>query len=310
LKYPLILLKKESDMKLWRFVLVVCFLATACGGGGDVPTPDPVVETPDYEACLPEVGESTLEVVTWNVENFPMHANTASAVKQIIEDTDVDVIALQEITSKSEFNALVDGLDGWSGHVEDYAGSQWVGYMYKTSEITVLTQPENLFAESSNDDYNFAFTSARRPLYMKFQHINGLTVNIINVHMKCCSGSEDRRRSGAVLLKDYIDTNLPNENVILLGDFNDEIVDQADNVFQNFIDDNANYKFTTMPIAQGASSGWSYPSWPSQIDQILITNELFTKATETLVLKLDNCQTTFGSQVSDHRPVMIRLNNN
>ena len=97
---------------------------------------------------------------------------------------------------------------------------------------------------------------------MKFQHINGLTVNIINVHMKCCNGSEDRRRSGAVLLKDYIDTNLPNENVILLGDFNDEIVDQADNVYQ------------------------------------------------TLVLKLDNCQSTFESQVSDHRPVMIRLNNN
>lgn len=296
-------------MKLWRLAVVVCFLVTACGGG-DTPAPIPVIETPNYDACLPEVGESTLEVVTWNIENFPVHTNTAVAVKTIIEDTDVDVIALQEITSKSEFNALVDALDGWSGHVEDYAASQWVGYMYKTSEVTVLTQPENLFPESSNDDYNFAFTSVRRPLYMKFQHINGLTVNIINVHMKCCNGSEDRRRSGAVLLKDYIDTNLPNENVILLGDFNDEIVDQADNVYQNFIYDNANYKFATMPIAQGPSSEWSYPSWPSQIDQILITNELFTKATETLVLKLDNCQTTFESQVSDHRPVMIRLNNN
>tara|TARA_R110000823_G_scaffold295431_4_gene414797 strand:- start:13173 stop:13445 length:273 start_codon:yes stop_codon:yes gene_type:complete len=63
-------------MKLWRLAVVVCFLVTACGGG-DTPAPTPVIETPNYDACLPEVGESTLEVVTWNVENFPVHTNTA-----------------------------------------------------------------------------------------------------------------------------------------------------------------------------------------------------------------------------------------
>lgn len=295
-------------MRLLRIAVVVPFLASACGGN-DAPGPGLVIDTPDYEACLPNVGQSTLEVVTWNIENFPVHANTSNAVKEIIEEADVDLIAVQEIASKSEFNSLVEALEGWSGYVEDYAGSQWLGYLYKDSEITVLSQPQNLFPDTS-DEYNYAFTFVRRPLHMKFQHSSGLTIDVINVHMKCCDDSEDRRRSGAELLKEYIDSNLANTPVILLGDFNDEIIDQEDNVYQNFIDDGANYLFATMSIAQGPSSGWSYPSWPSQIDQILITDELFNKSTETVVLTLDDCSVTFNSQVSDHRPVMIRLSNN
>lgn len=299
--------------RYWLFGLLMMALV-ACGesGGDTTPAPDndDDLQPVDYENCLVAVGSQTLEVVTWNVENFPVIATAVERVEQIVEDFDADIIALQEIRSVSDFNAMVDALEGWSGQVVHVSGSsQRLAYLYKDSEITVLEQPVNLYAESTteNDD---AFTSVRRPLYVKVQHSSGLILSLINVHLKCCDGSEDRRRSASQLIKTYIDDNLATENVIVLGDFNDEIVDASDNVFQNFIDDANNYEFATMEIAAGPDTEWSYPSWPSHIDQILITNELFDNEMSTQTLKLDQCFSEFTNTVSDHRPVMIRLSTN
>ena len=47
------------------------------------------------------------------------------------------------------------------------------------------------------------------------------------------------------------------------------------NVFDIFIKDDGNYQFVDMGIAFGSSENWSYPTWPSHLDHILISNELF-----------------------------------
>lgn len=300
--------------KYWLFGLIL-WVVVACGGGNGDTTPDPDDNTPEpsvYEDCLVEVSNQTLEVVTWNIENFPILSGAVDKVKEIIEDFDADIIALQEIQSLDDFNDLVAELDGWSGHVEHVSGSsQRLGYLYKESEITVTEQASNLYADLSNSDYNNAFTSVRRPLHIQIQHSSGMTVDLINVHMKCCDGSEDRRARASELVKEYIDQNLASSNVIFLGDFNDEITDRADdNVYQNFIDDAANFEFATMDIAEGPSSGWSYPSWPSHIDQIVISNELFDNAISTQVLTLEQCLTNYAETVSDHRPVLLQLSTN
>ena len=110
-------------------------------------------------------------------------------------------------------------------------------------------------------------------------------------------------------LKTYIDTELPNDNVVILGDYNDDIIDD-DNVFQDWIDDSDNYYFTTMPVAQGSSTEWSYPSWPSQLDNILITNELFDNEVYSTVQTVDKCFESFSAYeafVSDHRPAFLSL---
>ena len=81
--------------------------------------------------------DSTLEVVTWNIERFPKNGQaTLTYVVDIIEALDVDVIALQEIDSKSRFEELVDNLDGWEGF---YSNSEFapLAYLYKTDVIAV-----------------------------------------------------------------------------------------------------------------------------------------------------------------------------
>lgn len=297
-------------MKKSCWLLLVLLFLAACGSNED--------SVPDIEDNLPEpqplslancpvaVSNETLDIVTWNIEQFPKTNTTADMVEQIIEIYDVDVIALQEITSISVFNTLVASLEGWSGSITQVNGSNlMIGYLYKDREVTIEGAAFNLYEEPTVANNN-AFTAFRRPYLMKVSHINGLDLNMINIHLKCCSGSENRRRAASDLLKEYIDDNLPNEGVMMLGDFNDNIVD-ADNVFEVFLQDTENYRFTTLPIAEGPSSGWSYPSFPSQIDNILITNELFENEVSTEVISIDNCIPNYDGSISDHRPVIIRL---
>ena len=102
----------------------------------------------------------------------------------------------------------------------------------------------------------------------------------------------------------------------MLGDLNDEIQEsEAENVFWNFISQPELYLFADMEIAQGSYINWSYPGWPSHLDHILISDELFDEfeaaSSQISTLKIDNYLTNgwseYESNVSDHRPVALRL---
>ena len=290
--------------------LVLLFLLVSCsedGGSGSMPQPEEPYPV-SFANCLVNTSGSTLEIATWNIEQFPKTFAAEETVKQMIDQYDLDVIALQEITSVAAFNGLKNALEGWEGFVTQVNGSNlMLAYLYKDSEITVNGTPINIYEEATSANNN-AFTAFRRPYLMQVTHTNGLKVDLINIHLKCCSGDEDRRRAASDLLKTYVDENLSDEEVIILGDFNDEIVDD-DNVFQNFFDDPDNFRFTTLPIAEGPSSGWSFhqPGLSSQIDQILISNELFDNEISTTVVTPEPCLSSYEITVSDHRPVVIRL---
>jgi len=150
---------------------------------------------------------------------------------------------------------------------------------------------------------------------------------LINNHFKCCgdgildfnneSDEEKRRYNAANLLKEYIDTNLSDKNVLVLGDLNDDIAEAPqNNVFQMIIDDPDNYLFVDFEIANGSSSNWSYPTWPSHLDHILITNELFDELDnsdiQTIKIDeyLDGGWNEYDQNISDHRPVAVKFNFN
>ena len=69
-----------------------------------------------------------------------------------------------------------------------------------------------------------------------------------------------------------------------------------------------------MDIANGNSSNWSYPSWPSHLDHILITNELFDElqhnSTVIETIKVDDYVggwSSYDTNISDHRPVAMKF---
>jgi endonuclease/exonuclease/phosphatase family metal-dependent hydrolase len=263
--------------------------------------------------------DSTFEVMTWNIEWLPKNGQTTvDYLVEIIEALDVDLLAIQEVDDVDVFEQMIESLDAYDGYLESsyFAG---LAYIYKPGTIQI------------NDIYEIYTTSPywspfpRSPMVMDIDFMNERFI-IINNHFKCCGNGilnssnpddeETRRYTASNLLKDYIDTNFPNENTIVLGDLNDILSDDAENnVFQMFLDDSENYLFADYEIALGNKSEWSYPSWPSHIDHILITNELFdlfeSWGSAIRTIKIDEYLTggweEYDQNVSDHRPVALKL---
>ena len=259
--------------------------------------------------------DDALDIITWNIEWFPKNGNTTiDYVSQIIEAIDVDVIAMQELDDRNLFDQMLNELNKYNGY---YESSWFAGLAYIYNKDTI--QINNIYEIFTTSPYWNAFPRSPMVMDMNFMGKNYI---IINNHYKCCgddnlnlndeSDEENRRYIANTLLKEYIEDNLSNENVILLGDLNDNLTDSSsDNVFQMFLNDSENYLFADYEIAQGSISDWSYPSWPSHLDHILITNELFGvfEIIETIRIDyfMDGGFNDYDQNISDHRPVAIKI---
>ena len=249
--------------------------------------------------------DQTLDLITWNLEWFPKHDSTISYVSDFILALSPDIIALQEISDQYSFDLLIESLgDGWVGY-RDNTDYQELSYIINLNQINLLAQPYTIL-----DEYEYYF--AYRPPYVLNIEFNGKTFFIIDIHLKCCDGSESRRMASAQYLKNYVDIYHDDDNIIILGDFNDELTDPPnENVFLNFLDDPGNYFFTDLHIAEGSSDNWSFPNWPSHLDHILVTNEVLDFDISTNTIKLDNYMiggwNKYDNYISDHRPVGISL---
>ena len=259
--------------------------------------------------------DNDLDIMTWNIEWFPKNGQvTIDYVGQIIEALDIDVLAIQEVDDISSFNQVINGLDNYEGYLESswFAG---LAYIYNTETVEI----NNIYEIYTSSPYWSPFPRSPMVMDMNFMNENYI---IINNHFKCCGDDnmnlnddddeETRRYIASNLLKEYVDNYFPNSNVIILGDLNDELIDNPnDNVFQMILDDFENYLFTDMEIAQGNSVGWSYPSWPSHLDHILITNELFDNNLYVEVIRIDDFMdggfSQYDQNISDHRPVALKL---
>ena len=261
--------------------------------------------------------DTTFDIVSWNIEWFPKNNNTASEVQEILAQLEADVYALQEIEDTTLLKQVVSNIPGY----ECYFKSSYYGglaYVYNTNTIQINSKYE-IF---TSQPYWNAFPRSPQVLDCNFMGNNYI---IINNHFKCCgdgilntnntNDEENRRLQAVTYIKQYIDNTLLGKRVILLGDLNDEIIDNtANNVFQDFINDNANYLFTDMLIAQGNSTDWSYPTWPSHLDHILITDELFANFQNfnslVSVIRIDDYMGTWSNyenNISDHRPIGLKL---
>jgi len=216
-----------------------------------------------------------------------------------------DIIALQEISSELSLQTLANRLDDYEYALADGGGNWGLAYIYNSTEVALFTDPYEIYT-----GYWSAFP---RPPFVLETNWNGKKVVIINNHLKAYGDIEniERRIEAIELLDEYIDENLNDERVVILGDMNDELTDDVNNVFDIMLNDQQSYFFTDLSIAQGSNLFWSYPSYPSHIDHIAITNELFTAHFETKTVLydtyLDGHWTEYIEYISDHRPVAISL---
>ncbi len=265
--------------------------------------------------------ENTLEVMTWNIQNFPKHEKTIEYVVNIIDAIDADIIGLQEIESDSAFVVLLTNLQAqdpenkWNGFRANT--NEWemnLAYLYKSNMINV----DSIYQIYPDDEiYHQPFP--RKPLVLEFSCFDQKFF-IINNHLKAMPGEKNivRRRAACRLLDEYIDEFLSEENVILLGDLNDQLTDpEEENAFTVFLDDKQNYYFADWEVAADSTASWSYPYWKyrSHLDHILISNELFDEfekrgseiRTITIDKFMEGGEDARYKYITDHRPVVLKL---
>ena len=266
---------------------------------------------------------SNLNIITWNIERYPKHEDTNDNLIKIIENLDnIDIFALQEIESSTSLSSLASRL-GNEWEYFRYENSDWgqLSFLVNTERIN-HSQPYSILEEV---EYDFAY---RPPYVLEFSFSNQDYV-LINIHYKCCgdgiittssSDEEQRRLRASNHLNEYIQNSFPSSNVIIAGDFNDDLVDDdSNNVFNIFLD-NENYLVADMPMAEQNNHWgyWSFPSWPSHLDHIIISDELFDEfssensSCNTLIVDdlFNNGWIEYNFIVSDHRPVRISLDVN
>ncbi len=259
-----------------------------------------------------------LDIITWNLEHFPIHPLTPAHTANVIDSIQIDIAAFQEIENLSDFQTITQFLPGWGGFRSGgNSGWQELAFIWDSSTVT-NTDFYEIYTDNSS-----AFP--RPPLVMECIWDSTEFV-IINNHLKCCGDGilnsdewwdeEYRRLQAAILLEEYIAGHFDDKNVILVGDLNDILTDfEENNVFNVFLNQPEKYLFVDEDIAVGSAENWSYPGWPSHIDHILITDELFpafqNSHSKVLTLNIEYNFTDglagYYHYLSDHRPVYLKL---
>jgi endonuclease/exonuclease/phosphatase family metal-dependent hydrolase len=336
--------------KLLRNILIIFFIISCSGGGESSPT-DPDNgnggdTTNPYE--LPNAVNyniaNQVEVVTWNIRQFPQHSTSVDYVKNLLEKWNADIYFFQEINSESSLITMVNSMPNYSYVVDEESGNLGFALVYKNEYITYNSKNE-LWADTANNDdgdsdyeNNAAYQFADRPPMESYltwtDGTKSIDLYVIGVHYKCCgddtydvsdTGDETTRRHHAsLLLTDYIINNRSNDNVIVLGDFNNtgsqSIVNPTLSPFtdQNNYDSATSFKMTDLSILQGPATGYSWQGWTSSysaahFDHIIINQSMFTvdatSATSVIALPTETglSNSNVSNRISDHQPVMYRF---
>lgn len=311
-----------------------------------------LIETGSLSANVSLSGTSvdpatTLEVVNWNIEWFGSTINGPTNdvqqeqnVKTILQNLDADIYAVSEIVSETRLASVVNQMPGYTYMISNYgshtnttanppsalAEAQKLAFIYKTSVFNnvtttpLLSQGINSAADLTNPAYNY-WASGRFPFMLSAEvTLNCVTKNVkfVLVHGKANTAptlaSYDRRKKGADTLHYTLQQNYPTDNIIMLGDYNDDLdVTITDGVIPNttsysvFTGDPSNFTPLTLPLSLAGKK--STVSHDNVIDHVIASNEMvstYMTGTANILADVASIVSNYGSSTSDHYPVFTR----
>lgn len=283
---------------------------------------------------------ATLDVVNWNILWFgstaagqgPTNDDLAQAnIKRIMDSLDADIYAFSEVVDINRFKTLIESSAGYGFIVSDYcsnaantssgsyATGQKIAFAYRKSVITNPTA-RGLLKSSTAANSNWA--SGRVPFLLQADVVNGTAtkkMNFILVHGKSGSTASDhqRRKDGARELKDTLDASFNAANVIILGDYNDDLdstisegVSPALTSYDDIVKDSTDadrYKSISMILSNtGHNSMIGYNDF---IDHVIISNELeadYINGSARLIREVNDWIANYATTTADHIPVLSR----
>jgi hypothetical protein len=295
----------------------------------------------------------TLEIVNWNMEWFgsttlgPSNdAQQEANIKTITGNIGADLFAVVEVIDEARLQNVVNNLNtiygpgtynyvicNYGSHVNPFEANpgpiteaQKEAFIYKPSIFSNITTGAllsvgvNTAPDLVNPDYN-NWSSGRYPFMMKADvNLNGIikTVRFVLIHAKANTSptltSYTRRKNGAISLHNYFNTNFPNDNIIMLGDFNDDLdvtitdgINPATTSYSSFTDDGANYFSPTLALSLANKK--STVGYNDVIDHVMLSSEMkpfYLSGSATILTDAADLVSNYGTTTTDHYPVFSR----
>jgi len=294
-------------------------LAVAAGCAAEPPAADDLA----LAATIPPFGQpDSFDVATWNMEWFGSwregptdEALQLSGARAVVAGLDVDLWGVEEVVSNSQFEELLAGLpyrgllandpsvDGGSSYYG--TGEQKVGIIYRPDQLEV-TAARTILRSAS---YAFA---GRPPLEVELRWVAGgaRPLYVIAMHAKAQGAFDDwqRRRDGALALADYLASERAGDDVLVIGDYNDDL-DQSirSSSPSPYAGLAAAHVFATAALSAANVPTTTFGRLP--IDHALADGALATAYRDgsAAVFPADDYIADYARTTSDHLPVVMRF---
>ncbi len=294
----------------------------------------------------------TLEVVNWNMEWFgtpdptlgpPNKTLQRQNAQTILQNTGADLYALVEVVDTAGLGSIVrTSMPGYSYVICNYGSHgnpfesapspmnelQKEAFIYKTSVFSnidttaLLSLGVNTAADLSNPDYGF-WSSGRYPYMFTADVTLGATtkrIRFIAVHAKANTSptvsAYNRRKSGADDLHNYLNANFPLDNIVILGDFNDDLdstitdgISPRVTSYSSFTNDAGNFYSPTLN-GLSLTGKKSTVKYSDVIDHVLVSNEMqpfYMNGSVSVLTDVTSLVPSYGTTTSDHYPVFSRF---
>ena len=263
-------------------------------------------------------------------------------IATVLNHLTLDVVGFEEMSNGEALESLIGLLPNhksvtstrWSYSFDGPDPAfppQKTGFIYNSTSMTLVSSRvmfEKLYDEArttnpalipsypTGNPSSF-WASGRLPFLAIFDvTINGVTkrINMIDIHGKSAADLADfnRRKYDMQVLKDTLDAYFANENVIVVGDYNDRaytsiFTGSPVSPFQSLVDD-PNYMVLTLPLDIAGKT--SFIGGSGLIDHITITNDLnpFYIPNSTEINDPRSYISGYNSSTaSDHLPVFSRF---
>lgn len=268
-------------------------------------------------------------------------------VSKVMNKLDADVYVVQEVSSDAQIDALITKINVNGKTFEKTVSTSWsyswdptsdptfppqklvVLYNTKTTtlkktrvmfkdfydELRAGTKTLSNYPGGSSSSF---FSSGRLPYMVTLEtNLNGVKneIKLIDLHARANSGTDisryNMRKYDTQVLKDSLDAHYADSNIILLGDYNDDVkasvIAGQPSSYEAFVNDTNNYKALTLEISQAGA--YSFLSSGGFLDHITISNELLDDyiANSTAVYDPRNDIASYTTTTSDHGPVIARF---
>jgi hypothetical protein len=309
-------------------------------------------DLPNTEAFKkPQTGlsaDKSFKLATWNTNWLGNTANGPTGellqqknFQQVLDSLKADLFVLEEVSSVKFFKDFISKYTNYRGFCSSAVSAggvaddaQRVCFVYKKGVVDsvsarpLLSKATTLPNYPDNKPNNF-WSSGRLPyLFVADVNINGIKkrLHIVGIHartntMGTATTTAEKelqyaqRKYDVGVLKDTLDAQFPTANLILVGDYSDdvdetvsEITSTKESSYKKFTDDTKNYQIVTKSLTDNGVR--SYLSQNNVTEHLTVSDELVNNyvtnsvSTELGFTYIANYSTT----TSDHLPVYATFN--